>query len=127
MPSRRSVSEQHQIIKLLALRFVHFTALHGFQVQADGSDGSFQFVGDRVDETAVLFVAADLAHQENGVEDHAGDDGEEKYHAEEEQHDFATVEDDPADVQGDGEGHEGAAQHDEKGNRFSAARDLHGI
>src|SRR5580700_886120 len=118
---------QHQTVKLLALRFVHIATLHGFEVEANGGDWSLQFVRDGVDEAAVLFVAADFAHQEDGVEDHAGNDGEEKYDAEEEQDAFAPVEDDPADVQGDGEGHQRAAQHDEKCDGLSAASDLHGV
>ena len=34
-------------------------------------------MGDGIDEAVVLFVAANFAHQENGVQDHPGDDGEE--------------------------------------------------
>ena len=74
--------EQHQVVKLLALRLVHFAALHRFQIQADGSDGSLQFVRDGVDEAIVLFVAADFAHQEDGVQNHSGDDRGKKNHAE---------------------------------------------
>ena len=90
---------EHQPIKLLALRFVDFAALQGFEIKANRGDGRFQFVRDGVDEAVVLFVAADFADQEDGVEDQAGDDGDEENNAEEKQYAFAPVEDDPADVQ----------------------------
>ncbi len=74
--------EEHQIIKLLPLRLVYFAALHRFQIQADGGDRGFQFVRYGVDEAVVLFVAADFADEEDGVENHSGDDRGEKNHAE---------------------------------------------
>ena len=84
-------------------------------------------MGDGVDEAVVLFVAADFAHQEDSVQDHSGDDGCEKDYAEKQQHAFAPVEDGPANGEGDGQSHQGAAQHDEEGDRFSAAWDVHGV
>ena len=82
---------------------------------------------DGIDEAVVLFVAADFADEEDGVQNHSGDDRGEKNHAEKQQHAFAPIEDGPADSEGYGQGYEGAAQHDEEGDRFSAARDLHGV
>ena len=59
---------QHDAVELLALGLVDGARLQGFQIQADGRDRSFQLVGDGVDERVVLFVAADFAHQKDGVE-----------------------------------------------------------
>ena len=65
---------QHDPVELLALGLVHRARLQGLQVEADGSDGSLQFMRDGIDEGVVLFVAADLTHQKDGVEHDAADD-----------------------------------------------------
>src|ERR1700735_1473929 len=115
---------EHQSEKLLALRFAHIAALHGLKVEPDGRDGRFQFVGDGVDETVVLFVAANLAHQENGVQDHSGDDGEEENHSEKKKNTFTAVEDNPADIESDRQGHYGAAQNNEERDGFPSTCDF---
>src|SRR6185437_11770761 len=75
---------EHQLIKAAALGFINlrFAALEGLQVQADGGDGSFQLVGDGIDEAVMLLVAANLADQKTGVENEAGGDSAEKDDAE---------------------------------------------
>ena len=117
--------EQHQPVKFLALFFVELAALERFEIEADRGDRRFQFVRDGVDETVVLFVAADFADEEAGVDDHAADDRGKKNHAEEKQDGFAAVEDDPADVERDGERDEAHAQRDEKCDGLPAASDGH--
>ena len=78
-------------------------------------------MGDGIDEAVVLLVAANFAHQEAGVHDQAGDHGSEENYAQEKQHAFAPVENDPADVQPDRQQHQANAQHDEKGDGPAAA------
>ena len=77
---------EHQIVKMLALGFVHVAALQRFEVEADRGDRRFQLVRDGIDEAVVLLVEADFADQEAGVKDHAENDRGEKNHAEEKQH-----------------------------------------
>ncbi len=81
---------------------------------------------DGIDKTVVLFVAADFADEEAGVDDHAADDRREKNHAEEKQDGFAAIENDPADVERDGDRDEAHAQRDEKRDCLPAASDRHG-
>jgi len=94
---------EHAAVKLAPLDFVYVAMLQSLEVEADGSDRSFEFVSDSVDETIVLLVAADFAQQENRVEDQTGGDGAEEDDAEENFDAFAPVEDDPA--ESDGHGH----------------------
>ena len=61
----------------------------------------------------VLLVAADLAHQEHGVDDDAGDDQREGEDAEDERQDAPPVDEDPADVEGDRGRDEDDAEDDE--------------
>ena len=65
---------QHHAVELLALGLVDLTILQRLQVEPHRRDRRLQLVGDGVDERLVLLVAADLAHQEDGVEHDAGDD-----------------------------------------------------
>ena len=55
------------------------------QVEPDRRDGRLQLVRDGVDERVVLFVAADLAHQKDGVQHDAADDHGQQQHAQEQQ------------------------------------------
>ena len=117
---------EHELVELLALALVHFPALQRFEVQANGGDGRFQFVGDCVDEAVVLLVAADFAHEEACIQDQPKNDGGEEKYAEEKQDVFAPVENDPADIQRQSERDQANAQDDEKRNLLAAARDSHG-
>ena len=56
--------------------------LQGLQVQAHRRDGRLQLVRDGVDEGVLLLVAPDFPHQEDGVQNHAGDDQAEQQDAE---------------------------------------------
>ena len=57
-------------------------------------------MGNGIDKAVVLLAAPQFAHQKNRVDDHARNDQREKDDAEKQQHAFAPVEDDPADVEG---------------------------
>ena len=118
---------QHQPIELLLLRFRQLAALQGFQMQPDRCHRRLQFVSDGVDEAVVLLAAPQLAHQKNRIHHHAGNDQREKDDAEKQQHAFAPVEDDPADVQGDSQRHQANAQAEEEHDGSAAARDAHGV
>ena len=83
---------------------------------------------DGVDERVVLLVAPDLADEECGVEDEAGDDGGEDDDAQDQQARVADVEHDPADVQRHGQRHQADAEGDEErdGAPRGPATTLHG-
>ena len=73
---------QHDAVELAPLVVVELAGLQRLQVQPDRGDRRLELVGDGVDEGVVLFVAPDLAHQEDGVEDEPGDDQQEEDDAE---------------------------------------------
>src|SRR5277367_777622 len=95
-------------------------------MQPDRSDWRFQFVSDCVDEAVVLLAAAQLAHQEDSVDDHAGDNQGKKDDPEEQQHALTPVEDDPANIERDRQRHQADAQAKEENDGSAAARDAHG-
>ena len=102
-------------------------ALEGFEVEADGGDGGLELVGDGVEEGVLALVAADLADQEDGVEDDAGGEQAEEDEAEDEQGDAALVEDDPGDVEGDEADDYEHTEGDGKGDGSAASVDVHGV
>jgi len=116
---------EHDLVELLTLGLVDGAALEGFEVEADAGDGSFELVGDGVEEGVLPLVAADLPDEEDGVENDAGDECGEEDDAEDGQGEGALVEDDPADVEGDGEPDREGAEGDEEGDGSAASRDVH--
>ncbi len=100
-------------------------ALQGFQIEADGGDGCLEFVGDGIEKAVVALVPLYLSHQEDGVQNQPGDEQQEEGNANHQQDDAARVDDDPADVQGDGKGDEAGAESDGKNDRISASGDAH--
>ena len=59
---------EHDPVELAPLGLVELAGLERLQVEPDRRHRRLQLVGDGVDEGVVLLVAADLAHQEDGVE-----------------------------------------------------------
>jgi hypothetical protein len=64
---------QHDLVELRALDLGDFALLQGLEIEADGGDGGLELMGDGVEEGVLTLVAADLADQEDGVEDDSGD------------------------------------------------------
>ena len=83
-------------------------------------------MGDGVEEGVLTLVAADLADEEDGVEDDAGDEEREENDAEDGEGDGALVEEDPSAL-GDGEANEEDAEGDEGGDGSAASVDVHGL
>src|SRR5579864_5024233 len=96
-------------------------------MQADRRDRCLQLVRDGVDEAVMLLVAPDFAHKKDGIQDHASDDQRKEDDAEEQQHAFAPVEDDPSDVERDGQGDQTNAQAQKEDDRPASARNAHGV
>src|ERR1700677_867008 len=94
---------KHAAVKLAALRLVDVTMLQRLQVKADGCNRGLEFVRDRVDETVVLLVAANLAQQKNCIEDQPGRNGTEENHAQKNFDAFTPIEYDPAESDSDGD------------------------
>ncbi len=90
---------EHGAIEFLALRLVNGARLQGFKIQAYGGDRGFQFVCHRVNESVMLGVAADLAHQECGIEHDSTDDHQNQNDSKEKQDRVAPAEQHPADVE----------------------------
>lgn len=118
---------QHDLVELLALGLGDGVALEGLEVEADGCDGGLEFVGDGVEEGVLTLVAADLADQEDGVEDDAGGDQAKEDEAHDEQGDAPLVEDDPCDVECDETGDYEHPKGDGKGNCSASSVDVHGV
>lgn len=118
--------EQHEIVEVPALRLADLAVLQRFQVEAYRCDGRLQFMGDGVDETVVLLVSLDFAHQKTSVENHPPDNRGEEDDPEEKEYGFPAVKDDPTNVQSYGSRNEANPKYKEESNRFSAAGDSHG-
>ncbi len=73
---------QHDAVETFALRLIEVARLQRLQVETDGGDRRLQLMRDRVDEAVMLFAAAHLAHQKNGVQGDSGDDESEENDAE---------------------------------------------
>jgi len=82
-------------------------------------------VGDGVEEGVLTLVAANLADEEDGVENDAGDEDGEEDDAENDQSQMALVADDPGDVEEDGEAGEQHAKGDEDCDGAAASGDVH--
>src|ERR1700683_3161044 len=117
---------QHEAIEFLLLRLGQIAALESFQMQADGGNRRFEFVGNGVDKTILLFVALDLSQQKTRVDNESGDDEREKHDAKKQQHAFAPVENDPAYVECDGKRDQADAQAKKEDDSSAAAGDAHG-
>src|SRR5450432_441174 len=114
----------HQAIKIAALGIVNLPPLQRLQVETDGSNGRFQFVGYRVDEAIVLLVLANFAQQKAGIEDEPGHNGPEKDCPEEQLCSLAPIHNDPAET----DGHRHGGKHNSKGEKkdeFAAPRYAH--
>src|ERR1700692_4775570 len=117
--------EQHQLVELPPLRFSYLESLQGLKVEPDGRDRRLQFMGNRVDETIMLLIAANFTDEKNRIEDEAGDYGAKKNDAEKDFDALAPVEDDPTAADRKGHGREANAKREEKINCFLAADDAH--
>jgi hypothetical protein len=115
---------EHDLVELLALSLFDGAALQGFEIEADACDGGLQLVGDGVEEGVLALVAADLADEEDGVEDDARDQQSEEDEAENGKGDGALVKDDPGALR-DGEADEKDAERDEGGDGSAASGDVH--
>jgi hypothetical protein len=102
-------------------------ALEGLEIEADGGDGGLELVGDGVEEGVLALVAADLADQEDGVEDYAGGEQAEEDEAKDYQGEAALIEDDPRDVEDDEANDYKYTEGDGKGNGSAASVDVHGV
>ncbi len=118
---------EHDFVELLALRFGDLTALESLEVEADGGDGSFELVGDGVEEGILALVAAQFADQEDGVEDDSADEHAEEDDSEDQREDAAFVEDDVTDVEVDGDADEDRPKGDGKGDGATSSGDVHRV
>src|ERR1700693_2664366 len=117
--------EQHQLVELPPLRFSYLESLQSLKVEPDGRDRRLQFMGDRIDETVMLLVAANFADEKNRIEDEAGDDGAKKNDAKKNFDTLAPVEDDPAAANRQRHRRQANAQREEEINRLLPADDPH--
>jgi hypothetical protein len=118
---------EHDGVKLLALSFVEGAALKGLEVEPDAGDGSLELVGDGVEKGVLTLVAADLADQEDGVENDTSDEERKEDDAENGERDGALVEDYPADIERDGNADEEDAEGNESGDGSAASSNVHGL
>ena len=80
---------------------------------------------DGVQEGVLPLVAADLAHQEDGVKDYARDQQGEEDNAQDHVGDARLIQDDPADVKRDRKSRQQHAKRDEGRDGAAAAVDVH--
>lgn len=84
-------------------------------------------MGDGVEEGVLALVTANLADEEDGVEDDPRDQDGEEDDADDEIGKSALMEDDPGDIEGDGEADEEDAQGDEGSDGSSASGNVHSL
>ena len=118
---------EHDGVELLALGFVDWAALKGFEIKTDAGDGGLELVGDGVEKGILTLVTTDLPDEEDGVEDDACDENREEYDAENDEGYLPLIEENPADVERDENTDEKAAEGDEEGNGSAASGDVHGL
>jgi len=120
---------EHDLVELLFLLFGGCAALECFEVETDAGDGSFEFVGDGVEEGVLALVTADLADEKDGVENDAGDQDGEEDDPKHKQSEMTLVvnPNNPGDVEEDGEASEQYAESDEDGDGAAASGDVHGL
>ena len=82
-------------------------------------------MGDRIDKTVVLLVAADLANEVDRVEDQPGDDQQKEEDSKDEQRQLSPVKDDPPDIERDGQGDQARTENGKEVDRFSIALQNH--
>ena len=80
---------------------------------------------NRINKAVVLLAAPDLAHQENRIHHHPGNQQREENNPKEQKHPFAPIQDDPSHIERNREGDQANPQDDEEHNRSAAARDAH--
>ena len=79
-----------------------------------------------VQEAVLLLIAADFAHQKDGIQHHPRNDDEKENYTKDQRHHLAPVQDDPSDVEKNGQSHQARAQRDEECHRLGPAGDTHG-
>ena len=81
---------------------------------------------DGVDETVMLFIAADFPDQESCVQDESGDDSTEENDSQEDTYSLAPIEDDPAKTDCYGDRRQTHAQRKKENDGSPAAGNAHG-
>src|ERR1700756_3056331 len=119
--------EQHQLVEFAALCIFYLTLLQGFQVQANGSYGGLQFMGNRVNEAVVLLVTANFVDEKNCVESNSGNDGTEENDSQEDFDAFAPVDDNPAAAYGERQGSKAGPESQKDGERLATGGNAHGL
>ena len=104
---------QHDAVETFALRLAEVARLQCLQVEADGGDRGLQLMRDCVDKAVMLFAAAHLAHQKNGVQGDSGDDESEEDNAEND-HSHFTPANHPRDVECQRDGNRTGSEDDEE-------------
>lgn len=82
-------------------------------------------MGDGIEEAVLLFVSPNFADQKDRVHDQTRDQQSEENNSEDERDNLPPVENNPANVQGDRQGHKADPEHDKEDDGFGAARDAH--
>ena len=83
-------------------------------------------MGNGIDKSVVLFVAADFAYQKDCIEYDADDDERKENNSQDEQRDLAPVEQDPTDIESDGKRDEARPEGDEENYGLATASYRHG-
>ena len=117
----------HDAVEVCTLLVADGTALEGVQIEADAGERGLELVGDGVEEAVLAVVAADLAEEEDGVEDDTGDQDAEEQDTQNVDRDACSVGGQPGDVERDGKADQADTQGDEEGLGSAAARKVHGM
>src|SRR5947207_432962 len=64
---------EHHTVEVLPLRLGQRTGLQRFEVESNRGDRSLELMRHGVDKAVVLFIALNLAHQKNSIENKSSD------------------------------------------------------
>ena len=118
---------QHDSVEILPLLGRNLATLQRFEVKANRCERRFELMRNGVEERVLTLVAADLANEEDRVEDDAGHQQGEGDNSNDEQEEAPLVQDDPTNVKDDRRAKREDTKRDEEGKGSASARDVHGV
>src|SRR6185369_6092538 len=92
---------KHDVVELISLILINISSLQCFEVKPDGGDRSFEFMSNSINKVIMLFVTPDFTNKKGGIDYETKDDCQKEDNSKNEECDFAPIEDNPTNVEGD--------------------------
>src|SRR6185312_1971398 len=105
---------QHDPVKLLPLVLIDGMRLQRLQIEPYRRDGGLQLMGDGIDESIMLFISVNFAHQEECIQNDAGDNRQHQQNAQKKENTRTPVVQSPTHVQQNDDRDNARAQRNEE-------------